>query len=214
MKFFKKTIFILMIFLTNTYATEEMMTPDKLAQAEMINKPFSNLVLAQAYEVGMPEKGIPLNLEKAIELYKKVYDANKDPIASSKLGMYYFTKENIEKKDYKSEEYFKNGISKEDITTNEFNGVMYGVVLYSKKKYEEAISTLLLYSEKFENPTAEIYLGFSYNAIKNEYMANKYLTRACTNPKSTQDILMFCNQNTSQEDLNQILDDSKSCALE
>jgi len=214
MKYVKKILLLIVLLFINVYANEEIMTPEKLAQAEMINKPFSNLVLAQAYEVGMPEKGIPQDIEKAIELYQKVYDANKDPIASSKLGMYYFTKENIDNKDYKSEDYFKNGISKEELLTNEFNGVMYGVVLYSKKRYDEAIASLLLYSEKFENPTAEIYLGFSYNALKNVYMANKYLTRACTNPKSTQDILKFCNQSTAQEDLNKILDDAQSCVSE
>jgi len=191
----------------------ESISKGQLLEIENANRPISNLILAQAYEVGFPEKGIPKDNEKAIKLYKKVYDVNKDPIACSKLGMYYFAKEVKENKDYNSEKYFKDGISKLDLKMNEYNGIMLGIVFYSKKEFNKANEYLLKYAN-IGNPTAELYLAFSYNETKKEFLANKYLTRACTNPKSTKDILQYCNTNTSKEDLDSLLDieNESSCS--
>lgn len=191
----------------------DSISQSKLTELEAIDKPISNLILAQAYEIGFPDKGIEKNIEKAIQLYEKVYKVNKDPIAANKLGMYYFTKENQENQDFKSEEYFLNGISEKDSEMNEFNTVMAGVVYYKKKNFEKAINYLEKYAdnkEKVGNPTAEIYLAFIYNEMRNNNLATKYLTRACSNPKSTADIINYCEHNVEKEDLNKIVEELES----
>ncbi len=189
----------------------ETISKNKLIELEALNKPISNLILAQAYEVGFPEKGIPQDINKALALYEKVYIVNRDPIAANKLGMYYFTKENqVNSKDYQSEKYFINGISDKDFAMNEFNTVMAGVVFFKKKKYKNALKYLEKYANNIKgvgNPTAEIYLAFTYNELRNEKLATKYLTRACSNPKSTQDIMKFCEENVEKEDLNKIIEE-------
>lgn len=211
-------IFIGLIFSLSLFAAEsninelsiDSISGNKLSELEALDKPISNLILAQAYEIGFPEKGIPQDINKALTLYEKVYSVNKDPIAANKLGMYYFTKENQENKDYQSEKYFVSGIGKKDFAMNEFNTVMAGVVYYKKKKYENAIKYLNKYAYSKEgvgNPTAEIYLAFTYNELNNDRLATKYLTRACTNPKSTQDIMSYCQKNVIREDLNKIVEE-------
>jgi TPR repeat protein len=211
-----KKIITILLFAINLIAADvdnlnlDSISQSKLIELEALNKPISNLILAQAYEIGFPDKGIKQDIKKAIELYEKVYNVNKDPIAANKLGMYYFTKENQENKDYKSENYFLNGISEKDFEMNEFNTVMAGVVFYKKKDFKKAISQLEKYAdnqEKVGNPTAEIYLAFIYNEMRNNNLATQYLTRACSNPKSTADILNYCEHNVDKEDLNKIVEE-------
>lgn len=189
-------------------ANLESISQADLAKLESLDKPISNLVLAQAYEVGFTERGIPKDLDKAISLYKKVFESKQEPLAAYKLGMHYFTKEVKEKSNYDAEKYFIAGINQYDQNLSSLNSIMAGVVLYNKKQFDKAIWYLKDYAQK-GNPTAEIYLALIYNAQNKEEFATMYLTRACTNPKSTKDIVAFCEQNATKEDLNDMFNDAK-----
>ena len=188
-------------------------------EVEELNKAFADiranvggdalLLEAQTFEVGIPEKGIPADMSRALKLYSQLYKLG-NPIAAYKLGI--FAWELQYNKDAFSKElvsivsqtdgldpalYFKNGSQQnKEIRYQEIamlNGVTLGIYLFFYKDYKESIVALNARADIADYSLSQLYLAFNYLKLNDTKMANFYLNKACFNPKPQGSVMKFCS---------------------
>lgn len=166
------------------------------------------LLEAFLYETGSPEQNIEQDLPRSVSLYAMLF-RGQNPVAAYKLGMIAWQYQDnpmsipvgvvkILKKIgsldpvfyFSSGSQWKSELRYEEIA--DLNAVLEGIALFNENKLEESIQALNKDKDVAERSLAQLYTAFSYLKIGKVDIADRFLNKACNNPKIEDSVIEFC----------------------
>ncbi|WP_143428931.1 hypothetical protein [Helicobacter sp. 12S02634-8] len=172
------------------------------------------LLEATLYEQGSAEQGIEPNLNRAFEVYAKLYKQG-NPVAAYKLGMLAWGIEQ-DSKSYDNKlkgilkktdglspiAYFEKGAHMNSSyryqTITPLLREVWGIYTFAKEDYAKTIEILSDPSVS-DFSVAQLYMAFAYLELKQTELANLFLNRACNNPNKKEQVAAFCADSSSLE---------------
>lgn len=159
------------------------------------------ILLAMAYETGVPKYNIPKNENKALYFYKKAYKKGNSQAGIRASLILIKKKKFLEASDILSELYFKD----KNLSLDERKMILRMLVLSLIQEDKDNLATFFLkiLADKFHDENAAIGLAFKYynesNGEENDFRmkeANKYLNIACKSHKKNKQLENLCHSDS------------------